>query len=365
MSALRRLLAVAVAAACLAPASASAMTLAAPPPFTIGAAFSQTGSAAPYGASQIRGAQLAAAGTDVRVVVRDDASTPAGATAAFTRLMDDGAQALLGPTLSTAALAADPLAQSRGVPVLGVSNTVDGLTGIGTFVFRDSLPESLVQPQAVKIAKQRLHLRRVAIVYATPDAYSKASNAVFRKALRANGITVTADRAFASTSERALDAALDAAARTKPDALVISALQGDVVNAMIGARRRAALKQVPFIGGNAFNAPGLYEQTKGAADGAISGTAWFRGQDTPGNAAFVGAYRAAYGTTPDQFAAQAYAGVKLIVAARAKGGALRDALAGLRGVPTVLGDFSFDADREPQYEPTVVQLRHGKQVRIG
>mgnify|MGYP002683978356 CR=1 FL=1 len=108
--------------------------------------------------------------------------------------------------------AADPYVFRAGVPVLGISNTVDGITEMGDHVFRNSLAERVVQPQTVKVAKKRFRLKRVAIVWATPDAYSKSSNAVFRKALRANGVTVTADRSFASDSPAALNRALDAAA---------------------------------------------------------------------------------------------------------------------------------------------------------
>ena len=362
--------------AALSPALAGAADTPAPP--TIGAVFSQTGPAAVYGQQQVKGAQLAVDDLNatagfpglLALQLRDDASTGETAKAAFTSLIDGGAVALLGPTLSGAAFIADPLAQLRGTPVLGISNTADGITEMGDNIFRNSLAERVVQPQTVKVAKRRLKLRRVAIVWATPDAYSKASNTVFRRALRANGVRVTTDRPFASDSPAALGRALDAAAKTRPDALVISALQGDVVKAMVGARKRRALKRVPFIGGNAFNAPGLYEQTKGAAEGAISGTAWVAGRKTPGSAAFEAAYRARYGTAPDQFAAQAYAGVRLLYTALTRSGGaggapLRDALAGLRKVPSILGTFSFDAAREPQYPAAVVQIRKGRPVTIG
>jgi hypothetical protein len=45
--------------------------------------------------------------------------------------------------------------------------------------------------------------------------------------------------------------------------------------------------------------------------------------------------------------------------------AIRDALAGLRDVDTVLGRFSFGADREPQHTPVVQQIRGDRHVRIG
>jgi branched-chain amino acid transport system substrate-binding protein len=130
------------------------------------------------------------------------------------------------------------------------------------------------------------------------------------------------------------------------------------------------LKRVPFIGGNSFNTPGLIQDAGAAAEGAISGSAWIATQDTPGNRAFVAAYRARFGSAPDQFAAQSYTGVKLLALALANAGttdrtAVRDALGALRDVDTVLGRFSFAADREPVHDPVVQQVRHGRFVKIG
>jgi branched-chain amino acid transport system substrate-binding protein len=374
----RLLVAVTTVVALLAPAAAHAALPAGD--VLLGAAFSSTGAAAAYGAQQAHGAQLAvdevnASGAlgSARLVldVRDDASSPARASAAFTQLIDDGAVALLGPTLSSAALQADRVAQSRGVPVLAVSNTGDGVLEIGDFIFRDSLSERVVQPATVAVSHRRLHYRRAAIVWATPDTYSQSAHHVFAQTLRATrGVRLVADASFASNSRNGYRRALRRVARHRPDVLFIAALAPDVVKVMKAARRTPRLKRVPFVGGNSFNTPGLVKQAGRAAQGAISGSAWIATEDTPGNRAFVAAYRARFGTAPDQFAAQSYTGVKLLARALAIVGttnriAVRNALGALRDVDTVLGRFGFDADREPVHDPVVQQVRHGRFVKIG
>ncbi|MFL5847213.1 MAG: ABC transporter substrate-binding protein [Solirubrobacteraceae bacterium] len=337
-------------------------------PIRLGAVFSTSGAAAAYGASQVQGARLAVAdvnraGTlERRLTVRmlDDGSDPARATAAFGTLIDGGAAALLGPTLSGAALQADVLAQQRRVPVMGVSNTIDGITEIGRYVFRDSLPESTVQPLTLARVHAKLGSVRVAIVWATPDAYSQAAHDVFLGALGQQGYTLAADVSFPSADPDAHRAAVDQAAAAHPDSLIIAALAPDVARVMTYARTLPALAGVPFIGGNSFNTPGLAAQAGAAAEGAVAGAAWIASRRTPGNRAFVKAFTARYGHAPDQFAAQAYAGVRLIAAAIGRRGASRDAirrgLAGLRKVPSVLGTFSFTAGREPVYDPVVVRI---------
>lgn len=371
LSVLRRLLFIALLTLLAVPAGAGAQ-------LRIGAAFSQTGNASSYGPQQALGARLAVEqlnaaggvlGQPVTIDVRDDASTPATAEAVFTELTGGGANALLGPTLTGSALRADPVAQARGVPVIGVSNTGDGIVEIGDYVFRDSLPERSVQPVTVRVAKRLYGLRRVAIVWATPDAFSKTGAEVFRASLKAQGVKVVSDRSFATADPAALRTAIAAAAKARPQALVISALAPDSVAAMKAARRTKALSKVPFIGGNAFNAPSLIRDAGKAAEGALNGASWFIDLPTPGNADFVRTYRARFGKPPDQFAAQAFAGVKLFAEAARRAGsadpaAVRTALAGIRGFPTVLGSFSFDAGRNPDYDPVVVRIEDGRYERV-
>jgi branched-chain amino acid transport system substrate-binding protein len=122
---------------------------------------------------------------------------------------------------------------------------------------------------------------------------------------------------------------------------------------------------VQFLGGNGFNSPRLVELAGRAANGAVSGAAWIMNAPTPGNRAFVKAYREQYGSDPDQFAAQAYAGVHLLATAiknaRSRDPrAIRDALARLRNVDTVLGKFSFEETRDPLQRPLVQIIRDGK-----
>ncbi|HTO97746.1 MAG TPA: ABC transporter substrate-binding protein, partial [Myxococcales bacterium] len=96
----------------------------------IGAALSLTGPAAVYGAQQRAGIQAAVeevnarGGAKLSVIVEDDASTKEQGITVFQKFINrDKVSAIIGPTLSNTATAADPLAQGAGVPVVAVSNT--------------------------------------------------------------------------------------------------------------------------------------------------------------------------------------------------------------------------------------------------
>ncbi len=337
----------------------------------VGFVFSMTGAGGPYGPSQKNGIELAVdeinsgnflGGAKIKPIVEDDASKPEQAIQVFTKLVNqDKVVAIVGPTLSNSAKSSDPVAQENKTVVLGVSNTAGGITEIGDYVFRDSLPESAVIPNTIKVAKDKLGLKKVALMYGNDDAFTKAGYDVFQKALKDNGIEILDTETFAK-GDTDFNPQLTKIKGLNPDAIVVSALAEEAAGIMSQARQLGI--QVPFIGGNGFNSPQLAKLAGPAAEGAISGAAWLVSSDVPRNQTFVKAYRAKYGADPDQFAAQAYDGTYLIATAIKNAGstghqAIRDALGNIKGYEGVLGTFSFQG-REPQHTPVVQIVKNGK-----
>lgn len=341
---------------------------------TLGAVWSLTGGAAIYGPSQQKAADLAVTelndkkflgNATIKLITEDDRSTKEGAQAAFEKLINqDKVVAIFGPTLSANALAADPIAQEKKVVVMGVSNTAGGITEIGDYVFRDSLPEAAVQPNTIKTTKAKLSYTKVAVLYGDDDAFTKAGYDVFKAALDSAGVQILTTETF-KRGDTDYSAQLTKIRTLNPDAIVVSALAEEAAGIMSQGRQLGIPATVPFIGGNGFNSPQLAKLAGPAAEGAISGAAWFVTGTAPANKAFVDAFKAKYGSNPDQFSAQAYAGVYLMANAikNANVGtstAIRDALAKLKDVDTVLGKFSFTAAREPVHEPIVQVVRNGE-----
>jgi branched-chain amino acid transport system substrate-binding protein len=342
----------------------------------VGAVWSLTGDAAAYGPQQKKAAELAVEEVNksgalgkakIKLITEDDRSTKEGAIAAFEKLIKkDKVIAILGPTLSNSAKAADPIAQELKVIVLATSNTVAGVVEIGDFIFRDSLPESAVQPNTVKVTQDKLGYKKVAVMYGDDDAFTKGGYDVFKKVLEDKGIQVLTTETF-KKKDTDFSAQLTKIKGYNPEAIIVSALAEEAAGIMSQGRQLGIPATVPFIGGNGFNSPKLPQLGGQFAEGAISGCAWLITNSIPGNKEFVAAYNAKYGSDPDQFAAQAYAGVYILVKAIEKAGsknstAIRDALAGIRDLDTVLGKFSFDQGRNPIHEPIVQVIKNGKFV---
>ena len=289
----------------------------------IGVTEALTGGAAQYGNNIRNGLTLAADeinaaggvnGEKLNLIIEDEQTKKEEAINAFKKLIfQDKVLMVFGPTLSNSALSAQPLAQAAKVVAFGTSNTVDGITDPGDYVFRNSVTESAVIPVTVKTAIAKLGLKKVAVMYGNNDALSKGGYEIFKKALADDHIDTTDTETF-STGDVDFKAQLTKIKSTNPDAIVLSALIAE--GGPIVAQARQLGITVPVIGGNGMNSPKLFDLAPGkASDDLWVGSPWSMDNGTPANTKFIAAYKAKYNTAPDQFAAQAYDGMYIAAAA--------------------------------------------------
>src|SRR5687768_471838 len=337
----------------------------------LGAVLSLTGAAASYGESQQKGLELALEelnekeGVTYDLTIEDDQTDPRQGITLFDEFVNSDVSLIIGPTLSNAAVQADPIAQEAGVPVLGISNTAAGVTEIGDYIHRASLTEQAVIPQTIAKATEEFGLEKVVVMYSNDDAFTESGYEAFSGALEDEGVE-TAETITFSKADTDFRALLTQAQESDADALVVSALIEAAIPLVTQARELGI--DVPIIGGNGFNNPRLMADAGEAAEGVVVGAAWNSSSDNPENAAFLEAFEAKYDAAPDQFAAQAYAGLKLVDEAVRSGcsadrEAVKEGLGQLENVPTVLGEFSLDENRDAVH-PAVVQIVEGGKFTV-
>ncbi len=288
----------------------------------IGAAEALTGPAAKYGVAIKNGFTLAADeinakggvnGNKLVLIIEDEQGKKEEAINVFKKLIfQDKVLMVFGPTLSNSAFAADPIATAAKVVAFGTSNTADGITAIGPNVFRNSVMEADVLPVTTRAAVKHFNLKKVAVIYGNDDAFTKNGYDVFKATLDAQKIQVTDTETYAK-GDVDFKAQLTKIKATNPDAIVCSCLAEEAANIILQTRS-LGMKQ-PFIGGNGFNSPKLFEIAKDAADNTIMGSPWSAENSAPANKAFMTAYKAKFNADPDQFAAQAYDAIYIVAEA--------------------------------------------------
>ena len=284
----------------------------------LGAAIALTGNANLYGQDQRMGINLAQRWFSavrhprpVQLQLEDGASDEPSAIAAFNLLIRRGVIALIGPTLSQQAFAADPIAQRQGVPVVAPSNTAKGIPQIGSFISRVSAQSSVIAPLSIDEAMRREPgIRRVAVFFAQDDAYSTAETAIFQRALAERGLkpvsvqrTQLADNDFQNP--------ITAALQQKPELVVISAQAVDGGNLIRQLRELGYRGQI--VVGNGLNTPNIYPICQRWCDGVLIAQAYSPDLNTPINTTFRRLFREANGNrTPGQISAQAWSAYQVL-----------------------------------------------------
>ncbi len=336
---------------------------------TIGLVYPATGRLASVGAEMGNSFELALeeinhsqlSDTKLKFITEDSQGSTEGAIAAFNKLIhQDGVPIILGPATSSATEAAFPIAQQNGVVAISATAAARNLSGIGDFVFRTILTTDVLITSGIKITQAKLGYRKAAIIYDETDLFSADGAQVMRVALTANNVEILTTETFQSSNADFAEQ-LTRIKNLNPDAIFVSALPPDKPEILIQARQLGIPDSVPFII-NTLTAADV-QAAGDAAEGTIAFTSWVNTAEAPGNQAFIQSYRAKYGIEPNIWAAQSYASVYLLAEAIADAqstdaAAIRDALARVSDLDTILGSFSFDAVGDAVYNPIVLIVQN-------
>ena len=325
----------------------------------------------PYGLAMQRGFEMAReelnqlGGPQITFIVEDDQSTVEGAVEAFNKLIHQhGVSIITGLAVSTQGAQAFPVAQENGVVCFSSVSSASGLSAIGDFIFRAGLTTDVLGPNGVRITKEKLGYQQVALIYDDADVYSTSSNEEFEKALAAHGVEIIITETF-QTGDTDFSAQLARIMEANPEVIFVSALAAEMAQILIQGRAIGIPDSVRFVvlelSRNEIEVAG------DAAEGAIGFVGWSHIATTPGNQAFAENYRAKYGIEPELWAAQSYATLYILAKAIANAQstdamAVRDALANITNLDTILGQFSFNADGDAVYDPSVLVIENGELV---
>ena len=327
----------------------------------------------PYGLPMQRGFELAReelnqlGGPQITFITEDDQSTVEGAVKAFNKLIHQhGVSIIAGLAVSRLGAQAFPIAQENGVVCLSPVSSAAGLSAIGDFVFRISLATDVQTPIGVRITQEKLGYQKVALIYDDADVYSTSSNEELEKVLAASGVEILITETFQG-GDTNFSAQLTRIMEAHPDALFISALSREIAGILTQRRAIGMPDSVRFI---VPDLTGDEVKTAGdAAEGAIAFIGWTLTADTPGNQSFVQNYRAKYGIDPEPWAAQSYVALYILAEAisqaqSAEATAVRDMMANIMDLDTILGQFSFNADGDAVYDPSILIVENGEFVPL-
>jgi ABC-type branched-subunit amino acid transport system substrate-binding protein len=237
---------------------------------------------------------------NIILMTADDSARPEEAAAAARRLLDQGAEVLIGPLFAASVSAVAPVARDRGVPVIAFS-TDRTVAGKGVYLLSFQ-PENEVN-RVVSFAAAQGRKNFAALVPST--SYGHVSERAFRDAVKASGGTVGAVEHFSPSSGAVTDQAA-AIAKTNPDAIFIPQ-GGSLLRAIAPTLSLDGLDltKVKLLG------TGLWDDLSVTREPALR-DGWFAAPAPDADRGFTKRYREIFGAAPPPLAILAYDAVSLV-----------------------------------------------------
>jgi branched-chain amino acid transport system substrate-binding protein len=342
-----------------------------PDEIRIGHYASLTGSEATFGQSTDNGIRLAVEavnqsgglhGKKLRLITYDDRGDTKEAATAVTRLIHrDQVAAVLGEVASGLSLAAAPVCQENGIPMVTPSSVAPEITAVGDCIFRVCFTNRFQAYACAKFTRQQLKAQTAAILYDQKLPYSVGLADEFEKQFAEMGGRISSRLSY-QQGDQDFSAQLTSIRSSQPDIVFVPGYYTDVANIAVQARKLGI--RVPLVGGDGWDSAKLAEIAGEAIEGAYFCTHYSQQDPRPRVQDFLRNYRQQFGTAPDAMAALGFDAASILCAAIEKapsqsGADIAAALAASKNFDGVTGRISIDRDRNAVKPAVILEMKHG------
>ena len=304
---------------------------------------------------------------NLKFVYEDNEYKPESAVKINTKLItEEGVLGIIGPQSSSQAVPAGEVANNNMTPMISPWSTNPNTTLDRPYGFRGCFLDPFQGPVAANFATDELGAKKAAVIYDIAADYPKGLAENFRDAFEKlhGGGSVVAFESF-TTGDKDFSAQMTNIVMSKADVLFIPQYYSEVPLIIRSAKEMGWTRDI--LGADAWgggdlmglcgdDCKGYYFSTHYAAAGAKGATK-----------AFIDAYTARYGKTPDDVAALTWDVIGLMVQAIKDTGGLsgkikadrtkvKDALAGVQNFPGITGGMTFTPDGDPKKCAVIVQI---------
>ena len=308
-------------------------------------------------------------GDTIKLMVEDNATDKAQSMTLLNKFaLRDNADIVVGTSSSILALSIAPRAEELQVPMI-TSAFAPGTAQGRKWVFKASdVPARMFQSIANYTADVLKPKTCVRVFARDNEAYVDQSN-VWATAVKEKGVEIIdepsillSDTDFTAIATRIVD--------LKPDCLHLAMTPETSANFVIQAKTAGLAPETLIIGGTTM-ATGFFLNAAGsAAEGTYSLADYSPGGVNELGKTFEAAYEKKYGEKPDNFSAVGFAEALVIAQAIKAAGAdpsreaIRDAMAGLKDVETIIGSGTLSmVDQMAQYQMNVLTVKDGALTR--
>ncbi|BCJ86587.1 ABC transporter substrate-binding protein [Effusibacillus dendaii] len=347
----------------------------------VGANFELSGNVASFGNSALKGSQLAVQeindaggvlGKKIEIVQADNASKPEESARTAQKLIsNDKVVALIGPTTSTNALAAVPVAMEKKIPMVTSTATnpkvtVDERTKkVNDWIFRACFIDPFQGKVMADFASKELKAKTAVIYTDQASDYAKGLSQFFEETFTKGGGQILEKDSY-QANDTDFKAVLTRIKDKNPDVIYVPGYYNEVGKILKQAREMGI--KATFLGGDGWDAPQLVDIAGKENLGNTYFSNHYAADDkSPEVQTFVQSYKAKYNQVPDGFAALGYDAMKLLADAIKRANStdpekLKTALAQTKDFKGATGTMSLNENHDPVKSAVVIKFEDGKQV---
>lgn len=337
----------------------------------IGVAQVLEGPAAYYGDASWKGIQVAAKiindsgginGKKLVFSLQDDQGKPAPAVAVVRKLEQEGVLAIIGPTRTVTAIAAAPVVNQLGVPLIPQNSGGKWPIEPGKWVFKVAMPVYQQGPLMHAI-KEKLKAKTIAIMYDLDDEASVSAFEDMKAQAEKEGVKIVATEGH-RTSDIDMAPQITRIKNAKPDVFYYAS-KAETGGLIVRTARERGIT-VPIA---AWPGVGGFQKVAGKdANGVISQTPFDPTSDDPIVQRFGKAYRDMFGKDAklDQYHAYGHDAILMLADALRRAGdgvdreTLRDALASTKDLKAATGILSWDGSEPVRGAAAIVEWTDGR-----
>ncbi len=318
---------------------------------------------------ELNKAQALGAGNTLVVPFEDDAGDRTQSVTLFRKFaVDSAVLAVVGPTSGAAAPAVAAAANEMKTPLISTVSNVAVLQA-GPYGFIMGAPAVVSIPYIGKYAVETLKVKNCVSIGLHDNESYVLLERVFVDYVTKAGVKFVSQEGIKVSDSDFSAVTTKVAAMKDIDCLYVSAPAPQAANLVTQLRAAGLASGVRIIGHNALASPDLVAKGGAAVEGVYLMADFTPGGGSDDGRAFVAAYKARFGSEPDNWAALGYSEMRIAAAIVKAAGpnptreSVKDVALKVR-VPVVTGDgmFFFDEQRLPHYGMAILQVKDGKFV---
>jgi branched-chain amino acid transport system substrate-binding protein len=331
-----------------------------------------SGNMASFGTTVLRGIELGLEeinrkglnGRRMRLYVEDDRGNPEEAQTAVSRLITrDRVIAILGHPSSSGSLAAAPVCQQYGIPMITPTSTNIKVTQAGDHIFRVCWIDPFQGEIMARFAVEDLKGRKMAILFDVGSDYSSGLAQIFTDTVERLGAEVSAQESF-SIGDTNFSAQLTSIIAAKPDVLYLPTYYNET--GLIMRQLRALGSKMTVIGSDGWDSPQSLQIGGEALNGSYYCTHFLPSDPDPVVQQFVSEFKKRHSNTnPSMGEALGYDSISLLADAIRRSSLddtkkIRDAIAATKDFHGVTGVISIDENRNARKPVLIVKIEDQK-----